>query len=318
MNDKIKDLFRNYVGYLAVAFVSLTYIATAFVIFEGHAKSAAQIIADGVSAFILGILINRIFDTQGIVNGERDERVIQTSRLHGQIVDGIGAYLDVLEAWCERKNTEALYRMRRKFLSMRGMRYEDYFDGDGMARTFQTRSVKGWHAKWCEFRRHLAFERAVHMKLTHLTAGGLISDGGDPNDPYYMGRSKPEYLAASTKRDVIGKLLIALVFGYYSAELIKDFDPAYLIWTVFQVGIFIAMGVMKMQQSMVYVTDEYRGRIIKKIDVLQQFETYLKKEVIQDGTEENENADGRGGRDRRICDGREEDRAGTDGNRGSA
>lgn len=292
MNERIKELLRNYVGYLAVAFVSLAYIATAFVTFEGNAKSIPQIIADGVAAFILGILINRIFDAQGIVNGERDPRVLETMCLHGQIVDGIGAYLGALEDWCERKNAEALYRMRRKYLSMRGMRYEEYFDVDGMAKAFETRPAQGMHARWLEFRRRLIFERAVHMKLTQLTAGGLTSDGVNPNDPFYMGRSKPEYLAQSTKSDVIAKILLALVIGYYSAEIIRNFNPAYLIWTVFQVGIFIAMGVMKMQRSTIYVTDEYRGRIVKKIDILQQFETYLKKEGTKDGQEQNaENAE---------------------------
>ena len=278
MNEKIKDLFRNYVGYLAVAFVSFAYVATAFVSFRGHAKSLAQIVADGVAAFVLGILINRIFDAQGIVNGERDPRVLETTRLHGQIVERLGAYLGELETWCECKNAEALCRMRRKYLSVRGMRYEEYFDADGMPKPFLARPAKGWHARWLELRRRFWFERALYMELTPLTAGGLTSDGINPNDPFYMGRSKPEYLAQSAKTDVVTKILLALVIGYYSAEFIRNFDPAYLIWTVFQVGVFVAMGVMKMQRSTLFVTDEYRGRIIKKIDILQQFETDLKKE----------------------------------------
>ena len=309
MNEKIRDLFRNYVGYLAVAFVSLAYIATAFVTFEGNAKSLPRIIADGVAAFILGILINRIFDAQGIVNGERDPRVLETSRLHGQIVDGIGAYLGALEDWCERKNAEVLCRMRRKFLSSRGMRYEEYFDGEGMAKPFEARPVRGVHARWLEFRRRVIFERAVHMKLTQLTAGSLTSDGVNPSDPFYMGRSKPEYLAQSTRKDVLTKLMLALVIGYYSAELIRNFNPAYLIWTVFQVGVFIAMGVMKMQRSTIYVTDEYRGRIIKKIDILQQFEAYLKKEELDNGKKQNaEITEGAcGGGARQVFDGAEKD-----------
>lgn len=286
--EKWRDLLRSYSGYVAVALVSLAYIATSFVVFEGNQKSLPRILADGVAAFLMGILINRIFDTQGILVGERDERVIAVSLQHGQIVDRICGVLDVLEDWCEWKNAEALRRARRKYLSMRGMRYEEYFDADGMALPFEEREVRGIFRKRREFCRRLRFERAIRLRLTRLSAGVLISEGGDANDPYYMGRSKHEYISSSARRDVIVKLLLALVFGYYSAELIRDFNPAYLIWTVFQVAVFLAMGVMKMQQSALYVTDEYRGRIVKKIDVLQQFETDLQKEETEDVNEEDE------------------------------
>ena len=51
------------------------------------------------------------------------------------------------------------------------------------------------------------------------------------------------------------------------------------------------MGILRMQSSELYVTDEYRGRVIKKIDVLEQFEIELKKEGIVYGDEKNERTD---------------------------
>lgn len=302
MSDKLKELLRNYMGYLAVAFVSLSYIATSFVIFEGNAKDPAQIVADGVVAFVLGILMNRIFEVQGIANGERDERVAEAVRRHGQSVEGVGAFLDVLEEWCEMKNTDATCRARRKYLSMHAMRYEDYFDADGAPKPFVRHTVHTRGERWRELVRAWHFRHAVRLKLTRLSAGGLMSDAEDSGDPYYMGRSKPEYLAASTKRDLLTKLLTAVTFGYYSVELIRDFDPAYLIWTVFQVGVFLAMGVIKMQQSTLYITDEYRTRMIKKADVLQQFEIYLRREKGENGKRQGEQDayEDCGGRDRRL------------------
>ena len=69
MNDKLRDFFRNYAGYLAVSLVCIAYIATAFVTIEQSGKNVGQIIADGVMSFLMGILINRIFDTQGLMTG---------------------------------------------------------------------------------------------------------------------------------------------------------------------------------------------------------------------------------------------------------
>lgn len=289
MNEKWRDLLRNYVGYLAVFLICAVYVAMAFIELTETHKSIPRIIADGVVAFLVGITINRIFETQGILNGERDVRVMRTSNYHNQVVDRVTPYLDLLEEWCECKNGEALVRARRQYLSLHGERYETYFEADGTAKPFPSAQTKTLHARWRELWRHFRYRRAVGMRLTRLSAGLLISDAGDPNDPYYMGRSKREYVKESSKTDIFTKLLTALLFGYYGVTLIHDFSAANLIWTVFQVGVFLAMGVIRMQSSMIYVTDEYRGRIIKKIDVLQQFEIYLKQEgMIDDKQEQNE------------------------------
>lgn len=71
--EKFKDILQKCAGYVAVAFVSAIYIATAFIQIDETGKSVARIIADGAIVFILGVFINQIFDLQGIANGERDK-----------------------------------------------------------------------------------------------------------------------------------------------------------------------------------------------------------------------------------------------------
>jgi hypothetical protein len=271
-NERIKDFFRNNLGFFAVGFVALSYVATSFITIEESGKSVWQIIADGTVVFILGILINRIFEVQGIVQGDRDPRVRKTSELHGEIVEQISSHMNELDDWCEQKNEEALLRIRRRYLAAHGMRYDQFFDEDGIAKPypFKSRYVsrrERWHDAW-QYRR---YRRAVTMKLTRLTASLLISDGGDADDPYYMGRSKVEYEKSTFKGDVITKTATALLFGYYGVSMIQNFSWANLIWMILQVGIFLVMGVVKLQQAQLYVTDEYRARIIKKIDVLEMF-----------------------------------------------
>ena len=63
--EKIKDAFRSNIGYIAVILVSLAYIGTAFLTIETSGKSIPQIIAEGLLTFIVGVLINRMFETQG-------------------------------------------------------------------------------------------------------------------------------------------------------------------------------------------------------------------------------------------------------------
>jgi len=68
-----------------------------------------------------------------------------------------------------------------------------------------------------------------------------------------------------------------------------------------QVGLFLVMGVIKMYQAYTFITDEFRGRIIKKIDNLQKFENYinsLPKEELQIETKTQEVE---GGIDNGLC-----------------
>ena len=41
-------------------------------------------------------------------------------------------------------------------------------------------------------------------------------------------------------------------------------------------ALFLVMGVIKMYQAYNFVVDEFRGRIVKKIDNLQKFDNYIK------------------------------------------
>lgn len=276
METRLKSFLRNYLGYMTVALVSLIYIATAFVTVTETHKTVSQILADGILSFLMGILINRIFDTQGIMNGDRDERVLATIKLHGETVDRCVPYMDQLESWCEYKNEEALKRSRKYYLSARAIRYDAFFDADGMPKPLTVPKQLHFFArlgyKYC-------YWKAVHLPVTQISPGVLIGDSGKIEDPFYMGRSKAEYMKTTTKQDVWTKLATAIVFGYYGVSLIQNFDWSTLVWTVLQVVIFIAMGVIKMQRSYIYVTDEYRGRIIKKIDILQLFELDATKQI---------------------------------------
>lgn len=280
MGDKLKDFMRGQVGYLAVGVICAAYVATAFIRIEETGKTTERIIADGMLYFILGILINRIFDAQGLMIGSRDPRVYETMKLHNEIVDRVYPFMNRLDNWCEWKNATALKRARKSYLSRHGMRYSDYFDEDGVAKDFEYSKTGSRFRQYIKYRR---FRHAMRMKLTQITAGLLISDAGEPNDPYAMGRSKPEYIKATTRKDIVVKSLTAMMFGYYGVSLITDFSWANLIWMVLQAGILICMGVFSMQTSIVYVTDEYRGRVIKKIDLLEQFEISIKEDEKSHG-----------------------------------
>lgn len=288
MGEKARDFLKKNIGYMVVGLVSAIYIATSVITMGKTGKTFGEIMADGAIVLFLGVFVNRIFDLQGMMNGDREERVQETIRLHGEAVVRVSPYLDRLDKWCEEKNEEALKMQRTKVLASEGMRYDDYFDEKGGAKLFVVNKdrLKDKFLRGDEIKRLRCFRKALRLKLTPLTASGLTSEGGKKQDPYYLGRTKSQYERGATISDVITKVIIACLFGYYGAELVQDFSYADLIWKALQIGIFFITGVIKMYQSYMFVVDEYRGRIVKKIDNLQMFENYINSEKITE-VEEN-------------------------------
>ena len=277
MNEKIRDFFKQNIGYFIVALVSIVYIATAFITVDETGKTIGEIIADTAVVFFLGLFINRVFDLQGMMNGDRDERVQMAIVTHGETVVKISPYIDKLDDWCKLKNEENLKVQRTRVLASEGMRYEDYFNEDGSAKDFKPdeEKLKNKTLRKTEKARIRCFKKALHLKLTPITAGALTSEGGKKQDPYNFGRTKGQYETQTSVRDIITKICIAGIFGYYGVRLIQDFNYATLIWNGLQVAIFLIMGCIKMYNSFMFVTGEYRTRIVNKTNNLEMFHNYI-------------------------------------------
>jgi hypothetical protein len=301
IGGRIKEYILRNVGMLGIVFISLAYTATALITISRNEKTLAQIIVDGVTFLLLGVLVTRLFSLQGIMNGERDDRVMKTVTLHGETVERAEPFIDHLDAWCEVKNAQALKMQRTHILLRNGMKYEDYFDEEGIAREYVCRpfiepmlpeppaalsgrerdewrlrelgkikQAREMHDKQ-EAARLQFYTAALRVKLTPLSACALTGEMVRREDPFYFGRTKKEYERSSGRQDLILRVLAAIVFGFFSVELIENFSAADLVWKVLQVALAVAMGLVQMYQSHIYVTEEYRGAIIQKIDHLQMF-----------------------------------------------
>lgn len=277
--EKVKGFLKNYILYLAVLGISLFYIATSLIRLVGTGKTIFEIVADGITFFILGVLINMLMGLQGMMNGEREDLVIATKTRHRELVGLLIPLMTSLKRFCEVKNKQALADERRKRLSMEGFRYEWVFDEDGLPVPLYIPDgmEKSERKKLKRLRRKL-----LHLKLTPLTPEVLISDEGKTNDPYYFGRTKTEYERQSVRRDVLFKIVIATGVGFVGVRFI-EFNWAELIWTCLQSASLIGFGLLKMFQSQNFVKGEYRERIEKKVNTLLEFQLYAKKENKEDG-----------------------------------
>ena len=118
-----------------------------------------------------------------------------------------------------------------------------------------------------------AYRRALRVRLKPLLSSNLTSDGVKATDPFDFGRSKKSYTTRRSASDVIIKLLMALIFGYFGVTLSEP-NVASIIWNSLQIILYISSGIIQMYSSYSWVVDDYRASIIKKIDYLQKFKIY--------------------------------------------
>ena len=291
--NNFTEMFYRNAGYIVVVLISLVYVASSLINISKSGRSVYEIIGSGVLSLIVGIMINGVFRSIGVRRGDEDERTIATNELHAKTVEEISPYIDRLDSFCERENKRVLKEIRTRILAREGMKYSDYFDeegalvnakckvqntklimpspaGKGDRATVDEESISSRNEKL----RRRAYHKALHVKLKPLLSSNLTSDGVRATDPFDFGKSKREYTARRNASDVIIKLLMAIIFGYFGVSLASEINVASIIWNGLQIILYITGGVIQMYNSYMWVVDDYRGSVIKKIDYLQKFKNY--------------------------------------------
>ena len=269
------EMFYKNAGYFVVVLVSVAYVASSLISISKSGKSIYEIIATGILSLIVGVMINGTFRSIGIRRGDEDERTVATNSLHAQTVEEITPYIDRLDSFCEGENKRALREIRTRILSGEGMKYADYFDEEGG--TLGAPSVG--EKKVLRAKRRTYF-KALRVKVHPLLSSNLTSDGAKPYDPFDFGRSKKAYTSQKNAGDVLIKLLMAVIFGYFGVSLASEINVASIIWNSLQIALYVTGGIIQMYSSYMWVVDDYRGSVVKKIDYLQKFKSIMQSEIL--------------------------------------
>ena len=262
----VQDMFFKNAGYFAVILISVIYIAGSLVTISKSGRSIYEILGEGALSLIVGVMINGAFRTVGMKRGDEDERTVATRELHARAVEEISPKIDKLHEFCLSENKRAIKDIRCRILSSAGLKYSDFFDSEGNPKT-DTEEPQ-------EKKRKRAYRKALRVKIRHLSPSDLTTDGGDSQEPFDFGKSKRSYSNRRSIGDGVTRLVMAIIFGYFGVGLSNGIDIASVIWHSLQIILYISSGIIQMYTSYMWMTDEYRGSIIKKIDYLQKFKLY--------------------------------------------
>ena len=99
----------------------------------------------------------------------------------------------------------------------------------------------------------------------------LLSDDDNGKSPFDFGKSKSGYNKERSVSDILLRIVMAIIFGYFGVTLVSEINFATVIWNSLQIIMYITSGVVGMYSSYMWIVGDYRQGILKKIEYLNRF-----------------------------------------------
>lgn len=267
-NSFLESLYKN-AGYYCVGLISLIYIAGSLILISKTGKSIYEIIGTGFISMVVGSLINGSLRSVGVRRGEENEKMIEAQKNHAEVLCQVSPHLDKLEEFCDSENKNAIKKIRIKILAAVGLKYNDCFDENGVCKELLLTQDRKNRRKNRKIMR--AYRKAVNLKIKELTVDALTFECGNTDNPFDFGKSKREFSKSKNATDIITRVIMAIIFGYFGVTLVSEINFATIIWNALQIVMYITSGVVGMYSTYMWIVDDYRQGILKKIEYLNRF-----------------------------------------------
>ena len=67
---------------------------------------------------------------------------------------------------------------------------------------------------------------------------------------------------------------MVIIFGYFGVTLVSEINFATVIWNSLQIIMYVTSGVVGMYSSYMWIVNDYRQGILKKIEYLGRFKMF--------------------------------------------
>lgn len=271
ISEEFKNKVFNNIGYIGAVLAALAYGGWGLINLYESGKTVLEIIADVGIALAIGFIVVTLLKLQGLLKGKNSPEVQQVMIDFIKTLTLAVPYFKWLYRFVTKKNIEAYAIVRTAILSKRGLKYEDYFNDEGMfVGDFKTIGEKdSQEAIELIKLQNKAINKCLNLTITTLSPGDITSENGKKLDPLFMGEGENEWFTRTSFISFMITILMALLFGYFVPEFIS-LDKGALIWKGVQLISFTISGFVQMYLAYVYKTGVYKNIYIKKTNYLDE------------------------------------------------
>lgn len=260
--EKIGDFIKRNIYNFVLILVSVVFIFKDMVVLEAGKKSIEQIISDGLISFFMGMSFNIILGKKGILSAQLTKEYQDTLWAYSQQIELTDDKCNLLDAFCEKKNEAKIRRFQTRILSRGRIRYEQFVIGDSEKSNLTREQKKYW-------------KKASRIKIHLLSPDNLLSETDTSYEKGEKEETLNEYEKKKNFKDASTKILVALVFGYFSVSALNG-DVSALLWGAVQISLWLVLAMLSYIQNYTYVKDVYRQKIIRKTNLLAEFNSTYK------------------------------------------
>lgn len=244
---------------IIIVLVCLVYIVKGLADIQKSGKTVIEILGGGFISLLFAFTISRLLEGKGLLRGGQTNEYLSALEEYREQVKKTQPYITELEKWCAEHNDRAYREQVSIMILPAGLSYEKF-----IARDYDTDKFS---------KEQLAcVKKAQKLEIHKLTTEELMS--GDlecDKNKDYSKISKRKYVKRSTRKDLVSKLIISLIFGYYTLPPLTAWNWSGVLWSLLQTIAFVALGVMKYLDAYNFVNEDIREKVIDKTNKLKQF-----------------------------------------------
>lgn len=287
MKKSFADIFRENMGYILSITIVIVYILTALMTINRTDQTVYDILANGFIILALGISLSNTLGQQGLNEGDKNQDVIDTKTKHSNAQTRTQPYWYEADMFCSIKNKNALRQERERMLNLNALKYDDYFDSEGIFIGEFLPDDDNKRMNKMVKRKNKAIEYVMILEITQITPSDMIGESVKPNDPLGRGRTKKQYQIQTGSRDVISKVITSILGGVYVAQFL-DVDWGEIIYRCIIAIMLLSFAVVKYYTNYRFIITENKDRIATSTKWLEEFEAMHDKGMLVKKEKEKE------------------------------
>lgn len=275
IHAKIAKFFKTRLYDIAIVILCVVRVVFGLADIEKTGNSIAQILADGFITLIFSIVLSRLLEGKGLISGEKTAEYQEAMTEYKKNRNVIGDDITLLDEWCEKYTKKRYENKIRTLLLPYGISLKEYQENTYDKTKFNKKQLK-------------KLERIGKVKVKKITTVSLMAgDLESMKEMDYERITKKTFVRVSASSDILLKVILSLVWGYYTLPSIATWNWAGAIWALMHTAIIFGLSVVKYFSAYNFVNEDLRAKLIDKTNKIKQFLVDIKnKGEKENGKEE--------------------------------
>jgi len=268
--------------------VAVAYIFYNILDFHKTETDPWRLLMKGLVGIFVGVGLKWMLGEKGLIKGHNDPQFTRPKDTFYDRTETAVPYIDKYDEFVNKERIEKTYRNRKIHLNNYKMKYETFFDenGDYIEHEIWTPRQKAKFLKnpyddskelpenvvVLYFRQRLCLKKCVRLQIF---VPDVFSDYGDAiAEDEKAPKTENSVRRKNTRSNFVSAVIFAMI-GVYFVPDILDFSWAAIIWSIFQVFMWLAFGIINFYQNYTFVVIDEVKQINKKDKLLTKFLIFI-------------------------------------------